>query len=382
MNYEPQEGVDYLIDLYQVAGISQDADAHAVRGVINSMLKEYHPDRLDGLAPEFRSKGERMSILLNRAKTILLDTEKREAYDQILTMWELPISNDGTPVVRINDIMRAEAAKKTSEELEAGFAKQSNEVAAMVKHNPAQQALLAKLYEAASGEDADGLRGVYDAALFAEDQVLAIEEAERGQLLGLKANERYETSLGYADNTQRMIEGVREEQKQDYQRRALGGVGAQLALLAGETPVDHARSILPAGSALPHYFDEQAKKVSEIATKREEILEKRLEIFEPDYPIAEVQLETQPRFVVGIKSEGERPTLWLGFCFDMDGPSLDNIELDSDIEQKLHDEHYGIVYGSGFNILTISPKDQIELKTLLDEACNKYIAKYYPGFFE
>jgi curved DNA-binding protein CbpA len=380
MNYEPQEGVDYLIDLYQVAGVSQDADAHAVRGAINSMLKEYHPDRLDGLAPEFRSKGERMSILLNRAKTILLDTEKREVYDQILATWELPISNDGTPIVRIKDMIRAEAAGKSSEELEVGFTKQSIEVAAMVKHNPNQQALLAKLYEAASGEDANDLRGVYDAALFAEDQVLAIEEAERGQLLGLKANDRYETSLGYAGDMQRMIEEVRQEQEQDYQRRALGGVGAQLALLAGETPAEYGGTILPTGSALPHYFDEQVKKVSEIAMKREEILEKRLEIFEPDYPIAEMQSETKPRFVVGIESEGGRPTLWLGFCFDTDGPSLDNIELDSDIEQKLHDEHYGVVYGSGFNILIISPKDQIELKTLLDEACNKYIAKYYPDF--
>lgn len=381
MDYEPREGVDYIIDLYQVASVPQDAEEDAVRHALNERLREYHPDRLQGLAPEFQRAGERMARLLNRAKVVLLDTEKRAEYDEILSGWEGPISKDGTPVIRMDDALRAEALLKTPEELEAAFTEQATAVAGMVKHNPKQQAMLARMLETVEDdEDAAELRDAYDAALFAEDQVLAIEESERGRLLDLPENKRYETSLGYTDTVRAAIEDARTVQTEEYQRRAIGGLGIRLALLAGETPGPQpTNDIVAANGALPHYFDEQAKKVEEIATKREALLEKRLEIFQPTYPIAEIQTEAKPNFVIGISiATDAAPAMWVGFNFDAETVSLTNTNVPDEIEALLNIGEFVRVYSQGFNILTFTTKDQIELQTLLGEAYNKHLIKYFP----
>lgn len=381
MNYESREGVDYIIDLYQVAGTTPDASPEVVRSSINERMFEYMPDRLQGLAPEFRSKGERMGRLLTKARTILLNDEKRGEYDQILSSWEGPISIDGTPVIRVEDAIRAEAAQKTPEQLEAAFSEQTTAVIGMVKHNPKQQAMLGRMLEAAEeGADADELREAYDAALFAEDQVLAIEESERSQLLGLPENKRYETSLGYTETIRGAIESARTVQADEYMRRALGGVGIRLALLAGETPITKpADDLVVASGALPHYFDEQAKKIEDLATRREALLEKRLEIFQPSYPIAEIQTAVYPNFVIGIAKNGESgiPT-WIGFNFDASTVSITNVRVPEEVEALLRASEYEQAYNHGYNILTFAMKDQIELQTLLEEAYNKHLIKYFP----
>jgi len=381
MEYVPREGVDYIVHLYEVVGVTPDATPDVVKGAINKRMFEYMPDRLEGLAPEFRSKGEIMGRLLTRARAILLDDEKRGEYDQILSGWEGPISKDGTPVIRMDDALRAEAAQKTPEQLEADFSEQATKVAGMVKHNPKQQAMLGRMLEAAEdGEDAAELRDAYDAALFAEDQVLAIDEAERGSLLGLPENKRYETSLGYSDTIRSAIESARNVQTVDYQRRALGGVSMRLALLAGETPIEQpAGDIVETSGALPHYFDEQAKKIEGIATQREALLEKRLEIFQPTYPIAEVQTEARPNFAIGIANAADSDfSTWIGFRFDVDTVSLTNVAVPEEVEELLKAGEYKQSYDRGYNILTFAMKDQIELTTLLGEAYNKHLSKYFP----
>jgi curved DNA-binding protein CbpA len=132
MSYEPEEGVDYIIDLYAVAGAAPEADADALRRALNQRLVEYHPDRLEGLAPEFKSKGERMARLLNRARIVLLDPEKRQGYDEVMAEWEGPVSKDGTPIIRTDRYLQAEMENKTPEEIEGIFAEQAKEIEAML----------------------------------------------------------------------------------------------------------------------------------------------------------------------------------------------------------------------------------------------------------
>ncbi|MDB5186162.1 MAG: hypothetical protein JWL85_685, partial [Candidatus Saccharibacteria bacterium] len=97
MSYEPKEGVDYIVDMYAIAGVAQEATPEELKRSLNERTREYHPDRLQGVAPEFRSKGERMAILLNKARHILLDSERRAEYDEILGAWDGPLSTDGIP---------------------------------------------------------------------------------------------------------------------------------------------------------------------------------------------------------------------------------------------------------------------------------------------
>lgn len=383
-DYQPQEGVDYLVDLYQVAAIEQDAEAADIKQALNARLREYHPDRLEGLAPEFRRAGERMARLLNRARVVLLDTDKRAEYDGILNEWDGPVSKDGTPVITMDGLKRAEAATKTPEEIEAGFAADEAKVTGMVNYKPSNQALLARLYETADDETEKTEFGqALDDALFAEDQVLAISEAERSELLGLTTNARYETTLGYANDVKVAIAAAGQQEAIRLHKQAIGNVGIRLALMAGENSVEaageqSAELVDLRTVRLPEYFSPQAKKIEEIAQRREEILEKRLELFTPTYPIAELQTEGQPNFVIGIT--GESRTTWVGFHFDADEVAITNIDV-ANIQTLLDAEQYEQLYAIGYNVLTFAPKEQIELKTLLEEAYNKHLAKYYPELF-
>lgn len=379
MEYQPREGVDYIVDLYQIAAVPQDAESDVVKQALHARALEYHPDRLQGLAPEFREKGEHMARLLNRAKVVLLDDEKRSEYDEILAGWEGPISADGTPVIRLDDSIRAEMALKSPEEIEASFTAYRERVADMVKHNPKHQAMLGRMLETAEGEEAEEIREAYDAALFAEDQVLAIEEAERGKLVGLATDGRYESSLDYTGKTKQATEAARTEQKAEHMRRSLGGVSARLALLAGDSNASTDVGTTQMSGELPHYFDDQAERIVELAAKREELLAKRLEIFQPTYPIAELQVEAHPDFIVGVTGGKDGTYAWLGFNFDKEHATLASVDLPEDIQQLLAKGEFGQVYNSGFNILIFATKEQIEVGTLLEEAYNKHLQKFFPG---
>jgi curved DNA-binding protein CbpA len=66
--HEPREGVDYLVDLYAIAGVeSTEADTDQIRHAIRDQTKLYHPDVLDRAATEIKQTGKRISALLNRA---------------------------------------------------------------------------------------------------------------------------------------------------------------------------------------------------------------------------------------------------------------------------------------------------------------------------
>ena len=119
MEYEPREGEDYIVDLYSVVGVEHDATELEIKDNIRDQLKQYHPDRLEGLAPEFRETGKRMATLLNRANVILLDTDKRQEYDQLLSEWSGPVSENGNPIIDIHRVWQAELRGKSPEEVEA-----------------------------------------------------------------------------------------------------------------------------------------------------------------------------------------------------------------------------------------------------------------------
>jgi hypothetical protein len=295
-----------------------------------------------------------------------------------------PISADGTPVIYHDNALRAEMALKTPEEIETILATKTARVADIVKHNLKQQAMLSRMLETADDEDAHEISEAYDAALFAEDQVLAIEESERGRLLGLPRDERYEAAIGHAEKVRLAIESARTVQREEYTRRVLGGISTRLALMAGEDVPTGAvvSALIPGIDGLPHYFEGQVERIVDLAAMREALLARRLEIFQPTYPISEVQTEAQPNFAIGITSDEEsNDCTWTGFSFDADTVTLTNVEIAEEIEQLLVEGNYEQAYNSGFNILTFAMKDHIAVTILLEEAYNKHLQKYYPDLF-
>ncbi len=373
MTYEPVEGVDYLIDLYAIANVPHEVKQDEINLAINARLKEYHPDRLQGLAPEFREKGERMARLLNRAKTILLDPESRSQYDEVLSEWDGPLSKDGRPVVVIGRLARAEAASKSPEEVEAGIASQIPQIESMTGYSASQLSFLEKMVQQAGDDAPDDLLQAYEAALLSQDRALAIEEANRGDLLGIPSMEgtRYIATLDYAEDKAHAIETAQKAYKEEFITAAIGGVSTRLALLAGEsTPETSTTLVSPEPIELPTYFDEQAAKIKEIAEKRQVIVEKRLANLKPTYPEIELQDEAQQTLALRFGS------VWLGLIVDTEKQSVNSVDIPSDIKQLLSEEDYVTVIQNGFNVMTIEPLDQLDFEELINAAVEYHVKRY------
>lgn len=318
-----------------------------------------------------------MARLLNVAKVVLLDTVKRTEYDDILRAWEDPVSKDGTPIIRIDDASRKEASSKTPEQIEAAFDAQRQQVTTMVGYNPKQHALLEKMFNSAEGEDKLEIRESLEESLLAQDRALAIEEAERSQLLGFQAHDRYQTKLGYAKEVVGMIDAARGEIIETQVRRQLGATGIRLALLSGQTPDPLLIELATASPVLPGYFEGQAEKIAALAAQREEILEKRLELFVPEYPID--QSVAHELFVLGFTANPEAVDYrWTAFRFDTADVSVANIAVPADIAQMLNAGEFEAVYNYGLNVARFSLLDQIDTNDLLQEAVNKHLQKFFP----
>jgi curved DNA-binding protein CbpA len=376
MTYEPREGIDYLVDLYAVAGTAPEVGADELKNALKQRILEFHPDRLEGLAPEFKSKGERMARLLNRAKVVLLDADRRQGYDMLLAEWDGPISKDGTPVISINRVLQAEMAGKTDEEIEAIFTEQATQLESLSGYSPNRLSFLEKMIEQASDDISEDLRAEYEDALLSYDRILAIQEAERSRLLSLPDIEKigYRAGLDYAEDITLEIEAAREAVIERGRVEALGGVARQLALLAGEgTDVFSTSVVVASTQGLPAYFDSQAQKVIEIVSKRQEIVEKRLSNFMPDYPFAELQQAAMNNLAIGM---GDGDFKWFKVAFDYTSGSADVQSMPADIFMLLKSGDYKAVIKLGYNVLIYSPLDQIDIKTQLFTCIQKHADKY------
>ena len=99
MSLAPMVGVDYLIDYYEILGIDRTALPEDVTSAWRTKVKQYHPDRMQGLAPELISTAKQRLSLINEAHGILGNEESRGQYDETLTQWTKPISTDGRAII-------------------------------------------------------------------------------------------------------------------------------------------------------------------------------------------------------------------------------------------------------------------------------------------
>src|SRR4051812_15796388 len=76
-------------DLYKILGVSEDADADAIKKRYRKLAKEFHPDATGG----GKKKNERFKET-GEAYGILGDEKKRQEYDRLK---HLPVGADGMP---------------------------------------------------------------------------------------------------------------------------------------------------------------------------------------------------------------------------------------------------------------------------------------------
>ena len=377
MEYEPIEGIDYLVDLYALADVDRTSEQTDIKDALNKRAMEYHPDRLEGLAPEFRSRGELVSKLLNRARVVLLDTYKRAEYDEILTTWEGPVSTSGIPVDTVTRMDGAELRGKSAEEMEAAFATKVLQLEALTGYNPRRLGLIERLIEEEGDAAPEDMRDEYEDALLQRDRVLAVEEGIRSEVIGLPnlASRQYAASLEYSSQTRQRIEEAKTTKLEERRKLALGGVSTRLALLSGEEP-DSATIDLPVPTTigLPDYFEQQAARVAKIAEEREGITDRRLKNFEPTYPEAELQTEQQENLILGIETDGGHT--WFAMKLDSNTGNAEADELTAEVKDLLNNGEYKTVIQRNYGIVLVKQLEQVSILDLFGVAISKYTSKF------
>ena len=384
MEYEPKEGVDYLVDLYAVIGVDSTIDNDELRKALNQRSVEYHPDKLQGVAPEFQQKGERMIRLLNRARAILLDTDKRQAYDHILSEWQGPISDDGTPIITMNRYTKMLYEQQSFDEISAEMDTKSQRIREALGYSPNRLAFIQERItelQQAGKDIPQNVRDEYEDALLQYDRTLAVDEAERSQVLDLQdINDiGYRATLDYATKINEHIEAAKHTVIEQRKILALGGVSTQLALLSGErNDTQTHQDTDPINIELPAYYEPLARSVQDIAIKRQDIVHKRLENFVPTYPTEHLQASVQPFVLIGMGNDQQR-LRWFNFSVDTAKNSIDATDIPDNVRSLLATSDYEPIIKQGFNILTFTLLEQIDPVEQLYEAIEKYAIKFNIG---
>lgn len=378
MSYEPQEGIDYIVDFYAVVGVDSEANSSDINKAINRQLAQYHPDRLTGLAVEFRAKGERMARLLNKARGILINSDKRSQYDEIRTGWTGPLSKTGDPAITVTRAMQAEMAMKSTGGVEEEFIAGDKRVDMLANYSQSRLDFLERIVEAAGDNVPDDLRQQYEEALLEYDRNLAIKEAQRGDLLGLTdlSKKQYSASLTYGEDVVLELEAAKVVQLQELRSIAIGKTARKLELLSGEVATPSTELVDLTTIQLPDYFDIVAEQVRTIATKRQEVVSKRLANFQPDFPELELQSEAKDFAIFGFV-DGEKFT-WFTFAPNLDVGTFDSVDTPDEVLTLLQAKDYKAVIEKNFNVALLPVLEQVELTDLLNEAINKYLDKFYP----
>jgi curved DNA-binding protein CbpA len=371
--YQPREGVDYIVDLYGIAGVaSHDAGDDTIRRELDARMLEYHPDRVHGLAPEFQERAARVGQLLTRARKILRDPVRREQYDELLAEWDGPVSTDGTPVITIQRMVEAQAAMMDDDGVRTMLGEVDAEIAGMLGIDPDRIESARRL--AAKYPDDSDARDAYEAQLLEQDRMLALQEAKRRELAGGGSygieeigDNRYRVGLGYGEDVAGEIESARTQKLEQERIRAVGGVATRLAILAGEPSLAPGQ-LEPASTqvSLPVYFDRVTTEITQIAKERENLLRRRLANLQITYPEADLQTEQRDRLLVGAR--GPQGQVWLAFHYDAARREVTNVEVD----EELLALSFAELIGRGYGVATCSLPEQIEPTAIIHEVVNRY----------
>jgi curved DNA-binding protein CbpA len=375
--YEPREGIDYLVDLYAVLKVPQTADEAVLGQALDKRILEYHPDRVRGLADEFQVRAARMGELLVRARKILRNSKSRDEYNEILNSWTGPISTDGDPVITIERYVMARAAMMSPTDIDGLVGEIDNQIVGMLGADEGKLAAAKRMVD--KYPDDEELHDAYEERLLEQDRVLALKETKRRELAGagsfglVEIDKRgYRVGLGYGETVAGEIEDVKEQRLVHVRKEAIAGTAARLAILAGERPEADGQ-ILPASSevTLPASYVHLTTQIAEIAEQREEIVNLRLANLQPVYPEADRQSEPRPTVLVGLQGAEK---VWLGF-HRTDTNTLDNFALDEELLGLLHGERYAEIIERGIGLIECRLLEQIEPEDILNELLNKYYGR-------
>ena len=374
MSDDPVHGVDYLIDYYAILDVERFATQQQLKDAYRKGQMLYHPDRYQGLAPDFQKQAERKSQLLTEAYDLLQNEDSRYEYDQKLASWTKPISRNGNPIIPIDGSGFSFSA----------LARRVGQDAAEADVEAEKLALTFSGFEKATYEffknQADSEAGIPVALMPAY-----IEQLKRRELylslrkgfiwgnIGMK-NHSPAPELYLTDQTERDLALVRENVRMNLDEQFQLLAQGKKALLAPPAGVDMAtegdRIKKQYDSAIQEHIAKQEEQLRPLVEEHEELINKRF--------LLEAQIAYHPFSTIITKFlivEIRLPDGNKLFAFELvSDTNVQSIE-DTEIRATWETDGAEAWIRKGFSVVSFTPVGEIEFRSQLEQVVSLHYDK-------
>lgn len=360
---EPVHGVHYLTDYYSVLGVERTATETAIRSARNSRIMQYHPDRLQGLAPELQARALSQTRIINEASAMLLRPEVKQKYDRMLGDWTGLISPDGTPVMSVDDFfLNLETGTETRTRID-GNIKQAE---IMTGYNPMLFDMVEKQFLATDNPPPE-LRAMYLDLLYKQQVDITLKEEFRRGALGIKMSDSFAPPLALAAEAQDLIAQRREQVGTEIERQTHAALQAgEIKALTAPAGMPDAvmddtsttLAVLDRQQEVLETFDQISAEIVDFATQREAIIAKRLDLSRGEYLPGQEGLSD--KLIVAYVINGKKTY----FAFNR----VDETRVDQD--NSLTNEDYSLaedpekakqLYERGYSVMTVTHQEGLPL---------------------
>lgn len=336
---DSRHGTEFLIDFYAVLGTDRTADASEITRAYREKQKHYHPDRYEGLAPEFKNQAEERSKLLAEIYAILNDGEKKRAYDEQLAGWPGAISKNGNPVIDLTKPYFSPRETLTEEPDEAELARREKHALDFSGYDPNTFALVEQMYQASSDPSPE-VRRAYQEQLEKRDIHLSLKEMFVWEGAGFHNQPSLDRiKLDYDKHAEVQIgeagEKFRAAMNQTLLMISTGEIkllGVQGEAITAEFVTDPSQALIAYQQRATERFTRVTERVRVIATERAELTEKRISAIKADYRPPQEKMFP----FLAVCMETPKGQSW--FCFYFNGKLVTaHPEINEDDLSKLND---------------------------------------------
>ncbi len=365
----PVEGQDYLVYHYAMLGVDRAAIEATIKKAYRDKQKAWHPDRLQGLAPELVAQGRKKSELLNIAYSTLTDPEKKSEYDALLAAWNKPISSDGIPVIDLtaSGFSFPSLVDNLSNQNNSSDEEQKKIALAISGFSEATYEFFVEKAKTAEGIPIS-MEAAYAEQLASRDMYLSLLESFVWESVGMKNHTRA-PRLEYREQVEGDIASVREQVVSFVEEQVLLLAMGKVSLLSAPDKDDNSpdsESMLATYQAkLAGYIDTKASELGMIVSEREDVINIRFDLCSNITYHPSASSFTKKVIVEIITEGGSNP---LAFEFD-DSATCRGIE---DNLGDLHDPDVilKLIENDGYSVFSFNLVPDISVHSQLERALN------------
>ncbi len=376
------DGKDYLVNYYQFFEVEPEALAGANRETAKQVLKsshrekslQYHPDRYAHLSPLMQSQAEQVYGSVERGYAILIDPDKRVAYDKQLADWKGPISDNGFPIYAADFYNRVHSSSPITEETFDSLREMSH----IVGFNPNTHKLLERLHQA-GGEGDEQLEEELDRSLNNMDLFAGVEEHFRWEQAGVEGHEFTEnTPAGYLEAVKEKIDVAKNQVFERVNQLLLEARSGQLLLVDANreniteqalmTPEETAERFR---AAFTEAISTAEPKLEALAQKREEILAKRIKL-SMRYQPAQPQLFGR----VAVCVNSSRGILWQAYRLEQTNIVSDDSLTAQEMSELSDPTKAEALIAQEWNILIMKVREHLDIHLQLREVLTVHFENF------